>query len=187
MSFFRELIRRNVLRVGLAYALVAWLALQGMDFALQIVAGPPRLLDVLRFVAVAGLPLALILSWLFAFTSEGVRREPPFGQSSAAPPRAHRRLDRLIMAALAAVVAILLADRVMPERASGEGIGETPDPKAQEALDSAAAPGPDRVTENLSASSAEPEPEQQETQHTDLDRRDTQQPNPAPPNPEPES
>ena len=43
MSFFAELKRRNVVRMGIAYVLVAWLLLQGVDFALDVAAStsPP--------------------------------------------------------------------------------------------------------------------------------------------------
>ncbi len=134
MSFFGELRRRNVFRMGIAYLLVAWLLLQAVDFALQVIAAPEWILQVFVLAAAVGLPVVLIFSWLFELTPEGIRRESKIDRTQSITPHTGRKLDRLIIAALAGVVGILLADRMLPERATGEGIGERPNPEAQAGL-----------------------------------------------------
>jgi TolB-like protein/cytochrome c-type biogenesis protein CcmH/NrfG len=75
MSFFQELKRRNVFRVGIAYVLGAWVLLQVIDFALQVIAAPDWILQVFFLAATAGLGVALVAAWIFEVTPEGIRRE----------------------------------------------------------------------------------------------------------------
>ena len=74
MSFLQELKRRNVFRVGVAYVLLAWLLLQGADFALDLIGAPNWVIQALSIVVVTGLPIALVIAWAFELTPEGVRR-----------------------------------------------------------------------------------------------------------------
>ena len=71
MSFFEELKRRNVVRVGLAYAVVSWVVLQIIDVIMPIFDLPvwaPKLLFIM--LAVGAIP-ALIFAWAFEMTPEG--------------------------------------------------------------------------------------------------------------------
>jgi hypothetical protein len=47
MSFFEELKRRNVFRVGIAYAISAWILLQVVDLVLENIDAPPLVMQVL--------------------------------------------------------------------------------------------------------------------------------------------
>lgn len=75
MSFIQELKRRNVFRIGIAYAVVAWLLIQ----VVSEVAGPlhlPEWTESLVIVLLGvGFPVALILAWAFELTPDGVKRE----------------------------------------------------------------------------------------------------------------
>ena len=46
MSFFTELKRRNVFRMGIAYVVVAWVLLQAIEFALDIISAPNWVMQV---------------------------------------------------------------------------------------------------------------------------------------------
>ena len=46
MSIIQELKRRNVIRVGIAYVLLAWVVLQIVDFVLEVIAAPDWILQV---------------------------------------------------------------------------------------------------------------------------------------------
>ncbi len=111
MSLFQELKRRNVFRVGMAYALVAWVLLQIVDFVLEVISAPDWILQVFVLAAAVGLPVALIVSWVFEMTPEGIKRESEIDRSQSITPDTGRKLDRVIIAFLAAAVVILLADR----------------------------------------------------------------------------
>ena len=65
MSLLAELKRRNVFRMGIAYAVVAWVLLQAIDFVLDIIAAPDWVVQVFVLAAVVGLPVVLIFSWIW--------------------------------------------------------------------------------------------------------------------------
>lgn len=74
MSVLEELKRRNVFKVGLAYAIAAWLLVQ----VVVSIEAPLRLPDwtdtLVILLLIIGFPAALILSWLFDVTPEGIKR-----------------------------------------------------------------------------------------------------------------
>ena len=75
MSFFEELKRRNVVRVGIAYVLISWVLLQGADFALDLIDAPNWVIQALFLLAALGLPGVLVFAWVFEMTPEGIKRE----------------------------------------------------------------------------------------------------------------
>lgn len=111
MSLFEELKRRNVFRVGIAYVLGAWVSLQIVDFALQVIAAPDWILQVFFLAALLGLVAALIAAWIFEVTPEGIRREADIDRSRSITPQTGRKLDRTIIIFLGLAVVLLLADR----------------------------------------------------------------------------
>ena len=94
MSFFEELKRRNVFRMGIAYAVVAWVLLQAIDFTLDIISAPNWVMQVFFLAAVAGLPIVLIFSWVFEMTPDGIKRESEIDRSQSVTGDTGRRLDR---------------------------------------------------------------------------------------------
>ena len=74
MSFFTELRRRNVFKVGAAYAVVAWLVAQVADVFFPAFGLPTWILQAILVVLVLGLPVAIVLAWIYDFTPEGVKR-----------------------------------------------------------------------------------------------------------------
>ena len=111
MSFFNELKRRNVFRMGIAYVVVAWVLLQAIDFALDIISAPNWVMQVFFLAALAGMPVVLIVSWVFELTPEGVKRESEIDRSQSVTQNTGRKLDRTIMIFLAIAVTLLLADK----------------------------------------------------------------------------
>src|ERR671932_1991143 len=73
-NFFAELKRRNVYKVAIAYAIVAWLLIQGASIFFPTFDAPPWVMKVLIAVVVLGFPAALVLAWGFDLTPEGVKR-----------------------------------------------------------------------------------------------------------------
>jgi TolB-like protein len=109
---FAELRRRNVFRVGAAYAVVAWLLLQIADILLDNFEAPGWVFKSLFVVLVVGFGIALVLAWAFELTPEGVKRSDQMAPRAAAAARPGRRIDRLIVVALAAVIAIMAVERI---------------------------------------------------------------------------
>jgi len=112
MSLFAELKRRNVIRVGAAYLVVGWLLLQVADVLLDNFGAPEWVFKSFAALLVLGLPLALFLAWAFELTPAGVKRTEDVEESDTITPRTGRRIDRLIVVGLLAVISILVVERV---------------------------------------------------------------------------
>jgi hypothetical protein len=63
MSFFDELKRRNVFRVGVAYGVAGWVLLQVADLVLEAIEAPAWVLKALLLVIVLGFVAALVIAW----------------------------------------------------------------------------------------------------------------------------
>ena len=82
MSFFHELKRRNVFKVGIAYVIVAWIVLQVADVILNNLVAPGWVFKVILLVLCAGLPAIVLFSWAFDWTPEGLQRTDPLDSDS---------------------------------------------------------------------------------------------------------
>ena len=110
-GFVAELRKRNVLRVGAAYLLVGWLVLQFVDvvfpmFGLDEALGRPILI-----VMLIGLPITLILAWVFELTPEGIKKEKDVDRSQSVTQQTGRMLDRSIIVILMLAIGLLLIDK----------------------------------------------------------------------------
>src|SRR5881409_2011736 len=74
-SFFAELKRRNVYKVAIAYAVVAWLLIQAASIFLPAFNAPQWAMQIVILILVVGFPIALAFSWAFEITPEGIKRE----------------------------------------------------------------------------------------------------------------
>jgi len=114
-SFWNEIKRRNVVRVGLAYAVVAWVALQVIDFSLQVISAPHWILQVSALLAAIGFPCALVFAWVYEMTPEGLKRESEIDPAQSITLHTGRKLDRVIIGVLAlAVVALGVRQFLLP-------------------------------------------------------------------------
>jgi TolB-like protein len=75
MSFFAELKRRKVIRVGIAYVIGGWLLLQLTEVLSELLNLPEQVGPVVVAVVAIGLPIALFLAWAFELTSDGLKRD----------------------------------------------------------------------------------------------------------------
>jgi TolB-like protein/Flp pilus assembly protein TadD len=74
-SFFAELKRRNVYKVAVAYAVVSWLLIQAASIFFPAFNAPQWAMQIVILVLIVGFPIALVFSWAFEITSEGIVRE----------------------------------------------------------------------------------------------------------------
>jgi TolB-like protein len=73
-EFFGELKRRNVYKVGVAYAVVAWLLMQVVSQIFPFFEIPNWVVRLVVLLLVIGFPVALIIAWAFEVTPEGIKR-----------------------------------------------------------------------------------------------------------------
>jgi len=107
-SFWEELKRRNVVRVAVAYAVIAWLLLQLGDVVLNNIAAPSWVFQVILLLLVIGLPIALIFAWAFELTPEGLKKERDVDRSESITHITGRKLNFTIIAVLAAALVLSL-------------------------------------------------------------------------------
>lgn len=111
MSFFAELKRRNVVRVGLAYVVIGWVLAQVAEFAVEIFGAPDWVLKTFVVFVILGLPLVLFVAWAFEITPEGVKREKDVDRSQSITAQTGRKIDFIIIGVLVVAVGFLLLDK----------------------------------------------------------------------------
>ena len=73
-SFFAELKRRNVYKVAVAYAVIAWLLIQVATQVFPFLEIPNWVVRLVIALVVIGFPIALVIAWAFEATPEGIKR-----------------------------------------------------------------------------------------------------------------
>ena len=111
MSFFEELKRRNVVRVGIAYAVGAWVLLQIFDVVGEILDLPDWGGKLILVLIVIGFFLTLFLAWAFELTPEGIKREHEVDRSQSITPKTGKKLNNAILVMMAVAIAYLLFDK----------------------------------------------------------------------------
>lgn len=125
MSFFEELKRRNVFRVGIAYSVTSWVLIQALDIFLPTFGAPEWVMKIVSIVILAGFPVALIIAWAFELTPEGIKTDYKARRMARPRPAGGRRIDRFIVLALALAIVFLLVDRFMGQDSSTPTVSQT--------------------------------------------------------------
>src|SRR5437899_10959973 len=113
-KFFAELKRRNVYKVALAYAFVAWLLLQIATQVFPFLEIANWAIRLVIMLIVIGFPIALVIAWAFELTPEGIKRTEDVDLSPTLRRKTGRKLDFFIIAVLLLVIGILLFQRLHP-------------------------------------------------------------------------
>jgi TolB-like protein/Tfp pilus assembly protein PilF len=125
-NIFTELKRRNVYRAAVAYGVVAWFLTQLTTQVFPFFEIPN---SAVRFVVIAlavGFPIAMLLSWIYEFTPEGVVRTEDLqpAQARSIQRATGRILDFIIIGALLMVIAMLIVGRLPFYRQTAESISQ---------------------------------------------------------------
>jgi len=134
LSFFAELKRRNVIRMAGLYLVGAWLLTQVASTLLPAFDIPSWMLRGLIVTLALGFIPAVIFSWVFQLTPEGLKREEALGQSIT--PQTGRRMDRMIIVVLVLALGYFAFDKFVLR------------PKREAALVASAAPNESRSVIN---------------------------------------
>src|SRR3989475_1308573 len=97
-AFFAELKRRNVYKVAVAYAVVAWLLIQAASIFFPAFDAPPWVMKIFIIVIIFGFPVALILSWAFGITPEGIKLESEIEPNKSIARRTWRKIVAVTIA-----------------------------------------------------------------------------------------
>jgi len=107
-NFFSELKRRNVYKVAVAYAVVAWLLIQAASIFLPAFDAPPWVMKTFIMVIIFGFPVALVLSWAFEITPEGIKLESEISPNESIKRQTGRKIVGITVV-LSVIAAGLLA------------------------------------------------------------------------------
>src|SRR5450755_5047927 len=101
MTFFTELKRRNVIRMAGLYLVGAWLLVQVAGTVLPMFGAPDWLPRSIVILLAIGVVPALIFSWVFELTPQGLKRDAEVTPEQSIAPQTARRMDHMIIAVLA--------------------------------------------------------------------------------------
>src|SRR4030095_6707719 len=113
-NFLTELKRRNVYRAAVAYGVVAWFLTQLTTQVLPLFEIPNSAMRVVVIALVVGFPIAMLLSWIYELTPEGIVRTEDLHPARARSVQraAGRILGFIIIGWLLLVIAMLLVGRL---------------------------------------------------------------------------
>jgi TolB-like protein/class 3 adenylate cyclase/Tfp pilus assembly protein PilF len=115
-SFWAELKRRNVFRVGAAYAVVSWLLIQAASIVFPAFDAPRWSMQMLIALVVLGVPVALALTWIYEITPLGLRRTDQVLREASPTQPTGRWLDRVIIGLLVVALSVVLFDDFVPRQ-----------------------------------------------------------------------
>src|SRR5213075_2692156 len=110
-NFFAELKRRNVIRFAGLYLVGAWLLTQVASTVLPMFGAPGWLPRSIVILIVIGFIPALIFSWVFELTPQGLKRDEDVPAEQSIGPQTGRRMDRLIIVVLVLALACFAVDK----------------------------------------------------------------------------
>jgi adenylate cyclase len=135
LTVLGELKRRNVFRVAALYLVAAWVLLQVGDLLFGLL-GLPTWTNKLLFAAlVLGFVPALIFSWVYELTPEGLKREHEIERNASITAATARKLDLIVVGLLVIAIVVVAVERFIPrtapipaatEAASGGSSAEAP-------------------------------------------------------------
>jgi TolB-like protein/Tfp pilus assembly protein PilF len=120
-NFFGELKRRNVYKVAVAYAVVSWLLIQVATQVFPFFEIPNWAVRLVVLLLILGFPVALILSWAFEITPEGIKRESEIEPNKSITHHTGRRIVGLTIG-LGVIAAGLLAFQLLHSKSSGNAV-----------------------------------------------------------------
>ena len=140
MTIFQELKRRNVIRVALAYIVAAWLLVSVADLILEVIGAESWVLQAVVALSALGFVPAVIFSWAFEMTPEGIKKESEVNRGHSITQHTAKKLDMVTIGLLVAAIAFVALDRFIPKTmapgiASDSNSTETPVAQAKSEIE----------------------------------------------------
>ena len=104
-KLFNELKRRNVVRVGIAYIVIGWVALQVADVLFDLFETPSWVGKTFAVFLLLGFPFVCLFAWAFELTPEGMKKTIEVDRSESITHSTGKKLNAIIMVSL--VIAVL--------------------------------------------------------------------------------
>src|SRR5207237_5546012 len=107
-NFFAELKRRNVYKVAITYAVVAWLLIQAASILFPTFEAPSWVMKAFVVFLALGFIISVMISWAFEATPEGLKRTENVPPDAVLPTWSRRKFATFIVG-VAVIAAGLLA------------------------------------------------------------------------------
>src|SRR6266446_7112773 len=107
-DFFAELKRRNVYKVAVAYAVIAWLLIQAGSILFPTFETPVWVMKVFVTIIALGFPVALIIAWAFEMTPQGIKRTENLSPNEYIPQWSARKFATLIVTIAVLATSLLM-------------------------------------------------------------------------------
>ena len=114
MSLFNELKRRNVIRVAIAYAVIAWVLMQIGDILFTTLELGQEPAKILLAILLLGFIPAVIFAWAFEITPEGIKKEKDVERDESVTNLTAKKLDMVTIGLLVVAIALFGLDRFSP-------------------------------------------------------------------------
>jgi adenylate cyclase len=111
MSFITELKRRNVIRMAGLYLVGAWLVTQVAATLLPVFGAPTWVMKALVVLLSIGFFGALMFSWVFELTPQGLKRDAEVPASESIAPQTARRMERVFLVLLTLALGYFAIDK----------------------------------------------------------------------------
>jgi hypothetical protein len=110
-NFWDELKKRNVVRALIFYAVTAWLIIQFAATTFPYLNIPKGAITIVIVVLLIGLPIVLIVSWIYEMTTDGLRKTDDVSGEKSITLKTGKKLNRLTTVVLSLAVIFLLVDK----------------------------------------------------------------------------
>ena len=124
-SLLTELKRRNVIRAGAAYVVIAWVVAQVFDLLADNFGAPDWVMKVVLSFLAVGFVVALLLSWAYELTPEGVKKSEDVPAEESIAPQTGNKLTVIAVVGLVFALAFIAWDKLGP--APSEPVAGTED------------------------------------------------------------
>lgn len=111
MNFFSELKRRNVFKVAVAYVVTSWLVAQVAELAADSFGAPGWVMKMFITLLALGLPFAILFSWAFEMTPEGLKKEKEVDRSQSITNVTGQKLNNAIIGVLVIALGYFAIDK----------------------------------------------------------------------------
>lgn len=124
-SLFSELRRRNVFRVALTYAVIAWLLIEIASVLLPLVDAPESIITAFVVLLALGFAVALFISWAFEMTPEGLKRTQDLSPGEVIPYWSRRKFATFIFGVAGIAFCLSAYHLLFPGRARNSSQNES--------------------------------------------------------------
>ena len=113
-NLLSELKRRNVIRAGAAYIVIAWVIAQVFDLLADNFGAPDWVMKVVLSFLAVGFVVALLLSWAYELTPDGVKKSEDVTADESIAPQTGNKLTVIAVVGLAIALAFIAWDKLGP-------------------------------------------------------------------------